>query len=78
MGSNASDSICRQFQARGSCTYGGKCKYSHDPNAIAMLAENQQDEEEDCVVDMFQQSTMAVAEPQIAMQIMGISGFDSE
>ena len=43
-----------------------------------MLAENQQDEEEDCAVDMFQQSTMAVTEPQIAMQIMGISGFDSE
>ena len=80
MGSNASDpsQVCMQFQSRGSCAYGEKCKFSHAPDAVAMLADNQEDQEEDCVVDMFQQSTMAVAEPQIAMQIMGISGFDSE
>ena len=43
-----------------------------------MLVDNEEDQEEDCVIDMFQQSTMAVAEPKIAMQVMGISGFDSE
>ena len=78
MGSNASDQVCRQFQSRGSCTYGEKCKFSHDPGAVAMLVDNEEDQEEDCVIDMFQQSTMAVAEPKIAMQVMGISGFDSE
>ena len=81
MGSNASDQVCRQFQSRGSCTYGEKCKFSHDPEAVAMLVENEENQdlqEEDCVIDMFQQSTMAVTEPQIAMQAMGISGFDSE
>ena len=81
MGSNASDQVCRQFQSRGSCTYGEKCKFSHDPGAVAMLVDNEEDQdlqEEDCVIEMFQQSTMAVTEPQIAMQAMGISGFDSE
>ena len=46
----------------------------HDPEAVAMLVDNEEDQEEDCVIDMFQQSTMAVAEPKIAMQVMGISG----
>ena len=37
------------------------------------------DDEEDYVIEMFQQATMAVAEPHIAMAVMnGISGFDSE
>ena len=78
MGSKAADNVCRQFQARGSCTYGSKCKYSHDKEAMVLLTEVLQDDEEDYVVEMFQQSTMAQAEPQIAMQVMqGIEGFDS-
>ena len=45
---------------------------------MAMLTEVQKDDEEDYVVEMFQQSTMAQAEPHIAMQIMqGIEGFDT-
>ena len=57
---------------------GSKCKYSHDNEAMAMLTEVQKDDEEDYVVEMFQQSTMAQAEPHIAMQIMqGIEGFDT-
>ena len=36
-------------------------------------------DEEDIVVEMFQQSNMAVAEPQITMAVInGISGFDSD
>lgn len=78
MGSHATDNVCRQFKAKGSCTYGSKCKYSHDNEAMAMLTEVQKDDEEDYVVEMFQQSTMAQAEPHIAMQIMqGIEGFDT-
>ena len=79
MGSQATDNICRQFKSRGSCTYGDKCRYSHDKEALAMLAETHDSDEEDIVVEMFQQSNMAVAEPQITMAVInGISGFDSD
>ena len=79
MGTQATDNVCRQFKARGSCTYGDRCKYSHDKEALAMLAAVQESDEEGYVVEMFQQSTMAVAEPQITMAVLhGISGFDSE
>ena len=78
MGSQASGTVCRQFKARGSCTYDDKCRYRHDNDSMVMLTEVQEDDEEDYVVDMFQQSTMAMAEPQIAMQIMqGVDGFES-
>ena len=44
-----------------------------------MLTEVQLDGEEGSAIVIFQQATMAVAEPQIAMAVMhGISGFDSE
>ena len=79
MGSQATDNVCRQFKSRGSCTYGDKCRYSHSKEALAMLAEVHDSDEEDIVVEMFQQSNMAVAEPQITMAVLnGISGFDSD
>ena len=81
MGTQANDNVCRQFKARGSCTYGDRtwCKYSHDKEAIAMIAATQESDEEDYAVEMLQQSTMAVAEPQITMAVLhGISGFDSK
>ena len=79
MGSKLADNVCRQFKARGTCTYGDSCKYKHDTASIIMLTEVQLDDEEDYVIEMFQQATMAVAEPHIAMAVMnGISGFDSE
>ena len=44
-----------------------------------MLADTHDSNEEDIVVEMFQQSNMAVAEPQITMAVLdGISGFDSD
>ena len=44
-----------------------------------MLTEIHDSDEEDIVVEMFQQSNMAVAEPQITMAVInGISGFDRE
>ena len=81
MGSVTSDNVCRQFKARGTCTYGDKCKYKHDTASASalMLTEVQLDDEEDYAIEMSQQATMAVAEPQIAMAIMhGTSGLDSE
>ena len=44
-----------------------------------MLAEVHDGDEEDIVVEIFQQSNMAVAEPQITMAVLdGISGLDSD
>ena len=44
-----------------------------------MLATTHESDEEDYAVEMFQQSTMAVAETQTTMAVLhGISGFDSE